>query len=1029
MVPALDRDRLIYGEHLARYFFASNLVKGRQVLDVASGSGYGSNLLGRAGAVSVVGIDSSTHAVAYSTANYETTCVKFVAGDAQSLPFRDNSFDVVVSFETIEHLTDHHQFLDEVERVLSVEGILVISTPNVEAYPQGNPFHLKEFEMDEFRGDLSKYFAHVCLLGQDNWITSAVLPEALLHVDSGSVQERLSVAKVTSRELGRSLYVVAVCSNLPLPPLVPQIAISKPSEADTIHAELVDRDVRLSQLVSQRDHALAERDELLKRVRNFQSETRYLIDKVADLREQADIAQERLRNSDSLMGEVHVALAAIIGSKSWRRLGSFEEAASRLAALLGKQTPAVPRESIEDLHHRIAASVPGPTSVQVLGVPAAYPVSFEALRFPEQADPEVSIIIAVHSQWALTRHCLTSVLKHSADVSYEVIVVDDASSDDTENLLSRGTNIRVVRNRKNLGFLASCNRGASMAKGHFLVFLNNDTEVKAGWLSALVRTVQRDDTVGIVGGKLVYPTGILQEAGGIVWADGSGMNYGRGENPLDPAYSFAREVDYCSGACLLVRRELFERLGGFDDRYAPAYYEDTDLAFGARSLGFRVMYQPMCEVVHFEGASHGTDLSQGVKRFQEINRAKFVDKWASTLAAEQLPTGHDPAEASDRRSRMRLLVVDEWVPSPDKDSGSCRMDWLLRILTRLGFGVAFLPHNLQANQPYTRDLQERGIEVLHGPINIESKLKTLGPNLRMCVLSRPMVAWRYLHLLRQFAPRAPIAYDTVDLHYVREHRRAAVESDPVVAKLGDTYRELELALVRACDATIAVTDTERATIESEVPRARVFTIPNIHQVVSFSPTFNERDGLVFVGNFGHLPNVDAVEYLVGEIMPLIHQELPDLRIHLVGSFMPQSVKDLAGPSVDAVGWIPDLEPYLGGRRVFVCPLRYGAGMKGKIGQSMAMGLPVVTTQIGIEGMRLVNGEEVLVADEAEQFAEATVRVYRDEALWNTISANGRAYITRTLSPEVVERSVRRLLDALGAWPEELVDRWGDTFGN
>jgi glycosyltransferase involved in cell wall biosynthesis len=461
-------------------------------------------------------------------------------------------------------------------------------------------------------------------------------------------------------------------------------------------------------------------------------------------------------------------------------------------------------------------------------------------------------------------------------------------------------------------------------------------------------------------------------------------------------------------------------LGGFDDRYSPAYYEDADLAFGARSLGFRVVYQPMCEVIHSEGASHGTDLSGGVKRFQEINRAKFCEKWSKTLAAEQCSPGQDPVEASDRRRHKRILVVDELVPEPDKDAGSCRMRQILDLLTKLGFAVVFLPNNLQSKQPYTRDLQERGIEVLHSPINIEYKLKSLGPHLRMCLLSRPLVSWRYLHPLRVSAPRAAIVYDTVDLHYVREHRRALLENDPAVAKVADTFRELELALVRASDATIAVTDTERAIIESEVPGARVFTIPMIHQVVSESPSFHERDGLVFVGNFNHLPNIDSVEYLVHEILPLIHKELPGLVLHLVGSFMPQSVKDLASPSVKVAGWIPDLARYLGHRRVFVSPLRYGAGMKGKIGQSMAMGLPVVSTVMGIEGMPVVSGEQVLVAEGTERFAEATVRIYRDEALWNAISANGKAYIAQTLSPEVVERSVRQLLEALHVWPSELV---------
>jgi len=212
-------------------------------------------------------------------------------------------------------------------------------------------------------------------------------------------------------------------------------------------------------------------------------------------------------------------------------------------------------------------------------------------------------------------------------------VVDDGSSDTTATRLASRDDIRYLRNPKNLGFVGSCNRGAQAAQGEFILFLNNDTVVLEGWLDHLVQTFADVPDAGLVGSKLLYPDGRLQEAGGIVWADASGWNWGRLADPSAPEFNFMRDVDYCSGASLLIRRRLFTDLGGFDERYAPAYYEDTDLAFAVRAQGLRVLYQPLSRVVHYEGISAGTDLTSGMKAYQVRNRERFQEKWGTALVA------------------------------------------------------------------------------------------------------------------------------------------------------------------------------------------------------------------------------------------------------------------------------------------------------------------------------------------------------------------------------------------------------------
>jgi GT2 family glycosyltransferase len=218
--------------------------------------------------------------------------------------------------------------------------------------------------------------------------------------------------------------------------------------------------------------------------------------------------------------------------------------------------------------------------------------------------------------------------------------LDDASDDGTPGVLAALPGVRHLRNEANLGFLESCNRAAGEARGAYLLFLNNDTEVQEGWLDSMVALFGADERAGLVGAKLLFPDGRLQEAGGIVWRDGSAHHRGRYDDPRRPEYNHVREVDYCSGACLLIESSLFRALGGFDTRYAPAYYEDTDLAFRVRHAGKKVLYQPQAVVVHHEGVSNGTDTRSGIKAHQVANQAKFRERWRKELEAYHMPKPH-----------------------------------------------------------------------------------------------------------------------------------------------------------------------------------------------------------------------------------------------------------------------------------------------------------------------------------------------------------------------------------------------------
>ncbi len=282
----------------------------------------------------------------------------------------------------------------------------------------------------------------------------------------------------------------------------------------------------------------------------------------------------------------------------------------------------------------------------------AQAIEFAPIHINNTAPPRVSIVIPVYNKALYTYNCLRSVAREDPEVAKEVIVVDNASSDDTPQLLANLQGAaRVVRNTHNNGFVGACRQGADVAQGEFILFLNNDTQVRPGWLAAMLAVMDADARVGVTGSKLIYPDDMLQEAGGIIFSDASGCNYGRRADPTLPYFNLSREVDYCSGASLMIRTALWQQLGGFDERYAPAYYEDTDLCFATRAAGYKVWFCHDSEVIHHEGITAGTDVNSGYKAYQTINREKFIAKWRAVLEQEHCPPGTPFDEAIARLSR------------------------------------------------------------------------------------------------------------------------------------------------------------------------------------------------------------------------------------------------------------------------------------------------------------------------------------------------------------------------------------------
>ena len=635
------------------------------------------------------------------------------------------------------------------------------------------------------------------------------------------------------------------------------------------------------------------------------------------------------------------------------------------------------------------------------------------LNFAPTENPLVSIILPVYNQYRMTLYCLQSLLQHSGDVEYEVIVADDASSDLTASISERVSGIRVRRAPDNRGFVLNCNAGAQLARGRYLLFLNNDTAFTEAWLSALVAVLEQDDNAGVAGPMLLFDNGRLQEAGGIVWRDASGWNYGRADDPGLPAYNYRRCTDYVSGACLMIRASLWHQLGGFDERYAPAYYEDTDLCFATRAAGFEVVYQPHSRVYHFEGVSHGTDPGTGIKKHQAINADKFREKWSTVLAAEHFPNAGQVFLARDRsRSRRTVLVIDHYVPSYDKDAGS-RSSWMyLQLLVDMGYNVKFIGANFFPHQPYTRELQALGVEVLVGEDmarKLPAWLKAHAGHIDTVYIHRPHVAEQFLEQLRAMSPRPRLIFFGHDLHFLRVERECRVTGTAELEARAQEWRRRELAVFQQVDKVYYPSQVEVDVLKEAAPDCDARAIPLYVMEDSVEPDYNreQRADILFVGGFNHPPNVDGLCWFVDAVMPLVWQQCPELTLHVVGSNAPLVVQSLDGPQVKVHGYLSDreLSRLYDSVRMVAVPLRFGAGVNGKILEALQHGVPVVTTDIGAEG--LPEPETVLtVAATVQDFAGALLQLESGEAALLGKRDNYRRYLNQWFSRSRAEQILR-----------------------
>jgi glycosyltransferase involved in cell wall biosynthesis len=544
------------------------------------------------------------------------------------------------------------------------------------------------------------------------------------------------------------------------------------------------------------------------------------------------------------------------------------------------------------------------------------------------------------------------------------------------------------------------------------VLLNSDTRLSANWLNELIGSFSLFPRAGIIGSKLLNEDMTLQEAGGILWRDGSAWNYGRGDDPDNPKYSFARQVDYCSGCAIAIRTSLWRKLGGFDTEYAPAYYEDVDLAFRAREAGFEVWMQPLAGVLHYEGRTHGRDTGSGIKAHQVTNRDRFSQRWQRVLAGHGA-SGLLPDMEANRYAPERLLVIDATTLTPDRDAGSFVAMRTLRLLRGLGYQVVFVPHHnyLHAGQ-YTEALQREGVECLYEPfVRGFAEVPGFHGGFDVVLGYRFNVLGDVHAQIRAAMPHTRILFNNVDLHYLRQEREAALHGSRAGRIAAMVTKAAELALIAQADCTIVHTETESRIIRNELPISNIVTIPWIAELSPTKAAFDRRHHILYLGGFAHQPNVDAVEHFVREIWPLVVPRLPETaRLVIAGATPPPAIEALAGGRIEVTGYVEDLHDAFDAARVFVAPLRYGAGIKGKVIESLRRGVPAVISPIAAEGIGLRDREEAIIAELGPAFADAIVALYDEPETWARLREAGFAFVSAHFSVERCTELFRKALD-------------------
>lgn len=684
--------------------------------------------------------------------------------------------------------------------------------------------------------------------------------------------------------------------------------------------------------------------------------------------------------------------------------------------------------------HRSAATLTSDDALLRQSALRAFLSDQQPLEFPVADSPKLSIIVATHNRAADSYACFCA-LHTQMTSNIELIIVDNASTDATAYLLELMRNVKIIRNSENLHFLSAARQGAVAATGELLLFLNNDTQILAGALDAVMQSFRDHPKLGVLGARLIHTSGTLQEVGGRVFPDGSTVGIGVGEHPLAAPFLVQRAVDYCSGAFLATPRTLWHDLGGFDLRYAPAYYEDVDYCFSARAKGFQVLIEPRIAVIHREGAIH--EHAEEAKALMIKNREKFLVKHGTAVAA--LPLKREPITPPAIADSKNILIIDDFFPLQKNGQGAPRAKLIVDSLISQGYRVTFAALNDETpisspllSSPSGSRMQYRALA--RGDSLLEF-LAFFGASFGQIIVSRPHNMEDFKKVRAQYpvtAKNARIIYDSEAIFALRELRRkeqqlgetfSASEIEKIVSK--------EILAVQGADQFWCVSQSEAL----EFLKRGVEPVSILGFGVSpreEKPAINERSGILFIGPLldRDTPNDLGFLWYLREVAPLLEKKLADHQQALhkssaLASLLGRAAEPVSGtlthvginrfrdlPTRDRIvfaGAIDDLTSYYQRARAFAAPITFGSGIPIKVIEAAAHGLPIVTTSYIAQQLQWKHEVELLVADDAEQFAQQLFRALTDDSLWLQLRKNLFHGVKKDFSLQSFQQSLISLL--------------------
>ena len=1042
-------------EHLHRYYISKEVTQGKVVLDIACGEGYGSFILSKT-ANKVIGVDIAEDAIQQANSKYVTDNLSFLVGSCAAIPLPDRCVDVIISFETIEHHTEHEKMMTEIKRVLKTDGCLIISSPDKLEYSDipnySNPHHVKELYKDEFKNLLSIYFKNIDVYGQRIAYGSAIMSEnsvgkiSTYHLDDQLARPNIGI--------GNAIYLIAVASDVNLP-----ILGSGLLEQSVAHSEAVlalihkneDLQIYLNEVVTklaERDIKLAVRDSQLLKLKESildlqVCETQLILSR-------KNIADLRASSSWRITAPMRFVFRQI------RRVPFALKLASPAIKLGGGTVATVKkayglyqREGVAGIKRGFrfvaSSSIPGVKSLIPLPDTAGlkstsqkesqnHKINFNLtanaqlsnflksgarLSFSVAESPRISIIIVVWNSVQFTYKCLEALLTEQTTSDcpdFEVIIFNNASSDSTSELLSAVDGITVINNEQNIGFLLGCNKAAELVRGDAILLLNSDAFVRAGALHTAYTTLYSETNIGAVGGRIVLPSGVLQEAGSIVWNDGSTVGYCRGESEDVPAAMYRRQVDYCSGAFLMTQTKVWRKLNGFDESYVPAYYEEVDYCLRIRESGLTVVYEPWAVVDHYE---FGSESKQGdsIKLMQK-NRERLVSthkEWLSNKSLFNTESNLLKARNTVTHQAGRLLVFDDQVPFESLGAGFPRMRALLNVAANNGWQVTFFAMqrpDIQWDQ-VRREFHPE-IEFVTNISNqeVESFLIDRIDLLDVVLVSRPTnmkILNECFDLRPELLTNFKLIYDAEAIFSIRDMQLSEINVENNTLDSYTKAIDIEVAIGKYADAITCVSSAESSEFSKRLPVAVSVLNHSISDAENVEP-FQNRNGFLFVGRLleKNSPNRLGLTWFVKHVWPLIRKSMPTATLKVVGHIT-EVHSEISSEGIVITGAIDDLSKVYSQARVFIAPIQFAAGIPIKIIEAAATGLPVIATTLMTKQLGWTSGIEIQDADDAAKMALKAIELHENSKIWSAQSNAAKARVVDEFSSNSFSKRLLSIL--------------------